>query len=534
MNATTLDALASYTTPVQPDQNTEHENTSGQKRKRNTSVTQNSQEHEAHSSGQKDTNNTNIPPSLPRQTSHPHAPTPPARPLPTFNLPRFNAEHSPPQPSSPTSEAQKRRKLQTQKAREQDHAREHDEEMDVEETRVTDQGNNTPTPGANRNWFDQTPARPEGGPRESELNNAQENAVEIDEQENAKTLARIMAASDTPFDLDNGTAFPNPLDKYTQGPMPDIHDEDPATLLEGLDRGQIKSWLDLTTGKVLARPFDNVANYQPNQQRVAKTLMAAAKEITGAATVTVAPPNRDRSGPRQQGKRHPITFLIHGLSRRDVETLLERGVWSSKEITFQVAPINISRPKFLFTLSGLATQKEEDIAPILTTTWNDPITNALLQKLARKAPEPRQNNVMSKLVKFLESTVIQRLDIKTEGGKDDTHFNIYADGDIIEDDESWLELRKHLRSRQYKSNLFGEGTATKEDYICGLCHAHDHPRGLCPFPTIPRWNGGGRNQTKPSNTARGENRFQNGQPSGSREYHRDNYRYGPTNYSNRK
>ncbi|KAH8988114.1 hypothetical protein EDB86DRAFT_2831984 [Lactarius hatsudake] len=478
MNATTLDALASYTTPVQPDQNTERENTSGQKRKRNT-------------------------------------------------------KHSPPQPPSPTSEAQKRRKLQTQKAGEQDHAREHDEEMDVKETRVTDQGNNTPTPGANRNWFDQTPVRLEGGPRESELNNTQENAVEIDEQENAKTLARIMAASDTPFDLDNGTAFPNPLDKYTQGPMPDIHDEDPATLLEGLDRGQIKSWLDLTTGKVLARPFDNVANYQPNQQRVAKTLMAAAKEITGAANVAVAPPNRDRSGPRQRGKRHPITFLIHGLLRRDVETLLERGVWSSKEITFQVAPINISRPKFLFTLSSLATQKEEDIAPILTTTWNDPITNALLQKLARKAPEPRQNNAMSKLVKFLESTVIQRLDIKT-GGKDDTHFNIYADGDIIEDDESWLELRKHLRSRQYKSNLFGEGTATKENYICGLCHAHDHPRGLCPFPTIPGWNGGGRNQTKPSNTARGENRFQNGQPSGSREYHRDNYHYRPTNYSNRK
>ncbi|KAH9025573.1 hypothetical protein EDB85DRAFT_1893785 [Lactarius pseudohatsudake] len=494
MITTTLDALASYTTPVQPDQNTERENTSGQKRKRNTSVTQNSQEHDAHSPGQKDTNNTSIPPSLPpslpRQTPLPHAPTPPARPLPAFSLPRFNAEHSPPQLPSPTSEAQKRRKLQTQKTGDQDHAREHDEEMDVEETRATDQGNTTPTPGANRNWFDQTPARPEGGPRESEPDNAQENAVEIDEQENAKTLARIMAASDTPFDLDNGMAFPNPLDKYTQGPMPDIHDEDPAITPRG--------------------------PRQKPDQKLARPYHRETKEITGAANVAVAPPNRDRSGPRQRGKRHPITFLIH---------------WPIEE---RFAPINISRPKFLFTLSGLATQKEEDIAPILTTTWNDSITNALLQKLARKAPEPRQNNAMNRLVKFLESTVIQRLDIKTEGGKDDTHFNIYADGDIIEDDESWLELRKHLRSRQYKSNLFGEGTATKEDYICGLCHAHDHPRGLCPFPTIPGWNGGGRNQTKPSNTPRGENRFQNGQPSGSREYHRDNYRYGPTNYNNRK
>ncbi|KAH9029990.1 hypothetical protein EDB84DRAFT_1439214 [Lactarius hengduanensis] len=365
----------------------------------------------------------------------------------------------------------------------------------------------TPTPGAtDRNWFDQTPARPEGGTRESEPNNAQENAVEIDEQETLRLLHASWQPQTPPFDLDNGTAFPNPLDKYTQGPMPDIHDEDPATLLEGLDRSQIKSCSTL--------PPENQTN---NASR--KPSWQQRKKSQGAANVAVAPPNRDRSGPetaRQASPDHlpdprPIEERCRDLTRKESMP-----------------------PEILFTLSGLATQKEEDIAPILATTWNDPITNALLQKLARKAPEPRQNDAMSRLVKFLESTVIQRLDIKTEGGKDDTHFNIYADGDIIEDDESWLELRKHLRSRLYKSNLYGEGAATKEDYICGLCHAHDHPRGLCDFPTIPGWNGGGRNQTKPSNTPRGENRFQNGQPSGSRDYHRDNYRHGPTNYSNRK
>ncbi|KAH9028250.1 hypothetical protein EDB84DRAFT_1439648 [Lactarius hengduanensis] len=342
-----------------------------------------------------------------------------------------------------------------------------------------------------------------------------------------------MAASDNSLNLDNGTLFSNPLDKYTKGLMPDIHDEHPATLLEGLDKTQLREWLSLTTGKVLARPFDKVANYQPNHRHVAKALMAAAKEITGAANAAVAPPDKDKSISRQRGKRPPITFLIHGISKKDAETLLERKVWSSKDITFQVAPVNISRLKFLFTLTGLATTEERHIGPILTATWNDPVTSALLQKLVSKAPELEQTNTRTKLVKFLESTRVQHLDIKTLGGNDDPHFNVYADGDIIEDDESWLELRKHIRSRPYKSGLYGMGKAIKEDFICGLCHAHDHPRGLCLFPTIPGWNGSGRNYKKnPNNAPQEENRFQN--RAGSSGSHRDNNRYNTLNHNSRK
>ncbi|KAH8992430.1 hypothetical protein EDB92DRAFT_1815940 [Lactarius akahatsu] len=512
MATTPLDALTSYTTPIQPDPNTERGNTSGQKRKRNPRDTRDTPERNTQGPGQNDANNTNTPLTQPRPISHPHTPSPsPARPLPVFNLPQFNNEHSPPQPPSPTSEAQKRRRTQTQNSGEQNQT----EEREME-----------------------TPARMRGEPQENDLDNAdpqpEENTVEIDEQENAKMLARIMAASDNSPDLDNGTPFLNPLDRYTKGPMPDIHDKDPATLLAGIDKTQIGSWLAATTGKVLARPFDNVANYQPHHKNIAKVLMAAAKEITGAASATVAPPNKEKERPnlRQRGKRHPITFLIHGISKKDVETLLERKVWSSKEITFQVALININRPKFLFTLNGLAMQEETHIAPILAATWNDPVTCTFLQKLANRAPEPEQNNTMSILVKFLESTTITRLDIKTEGGKDDPHFNIYADGDIIEDDKTWVELRRHLRSLPYNSAMLGEGRAIRDDYICGLCHAHDHPRGLCPFPVIPGWNGGGRNQKKPSNNIpHREIRTHNGQP--SRENHHNNHHYNSTNHSNR-
>ena len=35
----------------------------------------------------------------------------------------------------------------------------------------------------------------------------------------------------------------------------------------------------------------------------------------------------------------------------------------------------------------------------------------------------------------------------------------------------------------------GQGTSITSPFGCNLCHGADHFRVLCPFPTIPRWNG---------------------------------------------
>ena len=88
---------------------------------------------------------------------------------------------------------------------------------------------------------------------------------------------------------------------------------------------------------------------------------------------------------------------------------------------------------------------------------------------------------------------VQLLDIKREGNQADPHFNVFADGEIIDDHKTWIELRKFLKERIYHSTTIGEGKATKVNFVCGLCHGHDHPRGLCQFPHVKGWNGGGRN-----------------------------------------
>lgn len=230
-----------------------------------------------------------------------------------------------------------------------------------------------------------------------------------------------------------------------EGPMLDIHDEDPVTLLAKLDKTQLQSWLEQPTGKVLARPFGSEANYKPNHQAIAQAIATAAREITGTPKATVAPPNKDQNVHRREC--HPTTFLIHNISKEDEETLLERKVWSSKEITFQVAPINIKQPEFLFTLSEFTSPEVKDVTASIRETWGDQVTTSMIRKLASYAPseeeKQEQNNQMTA---FIESAMIQRLDIRGQGGVEKPHFNIYANGDIIEDDKTWMQLRKFLRN----------------------------------------------------------------------------------------
>lgn len=314
-------------------------------------------------------------------------------------------------------------------------------------------------------------------------------------------LALVMAGAD-----ELATALENQVprqlfEKYTSGNTPKIHDEDPASLLAGLEKGQVNNWLNIATGKVLVRPFDAEVKYQPNHIHIAKSILTTAKDITGATEVAVARPNPKPKAAKQRKAHHPITFLIHEISKADEEILLSREVWSLKEITFQVSPINVRRPDFMFTLTGFVTDSLELVNSCIMDTWSDETTDKFLRKLANDAPtQSEQLERMSEIIEFLESATVQLLDIKREGSQADPHFNVYADGEIIKDHKTWIELWKFLKERTYQSTTIGEGKATKVDFICGLCYSHDHPRGLCQFLHVKGWNGGGRNPRFPNCT----------------------------------
>ena len=500
MTSASLENLAAYITPVQSQQpqpeglDAENGNTPGQKRKRNTLEPQG----ENNTQLQQKQHQTRV------QSTHPLPQPPcnstpsPAQNLPVYEMPRFNEPNLHYSPPSPTHKALKRRKLLN--SAQNTHEADQREEMEVHEevNQETDQGD-TPTAANKKRQQEKAPnerANPPQNRGEDSGEKEMNTSVEVDELANARTLARVLTMADK-HPMGSSTRDPiDPLDKYTKGPMPKIYDEDPATLLARIDPAQIGSWLALPTGKVLAHPFDYEVRYKPNHQKLAQELAAAAKEITGATAVAVAPPNRDTTLP-QRG-HCPYTFLIHNISKEDEEKLLEREVWSSKEITFQVATIYIKRPEFLFTLKGFSTTETIDVLASLAETWEDPVTTSLIRTLASHALSQAETQEWNnQMTEFLRFATVEHLDIRSQGGRENPHFNVYANGDTIVDDEAWVQLRKYLQNRMYRSMTIGTGRVLQEDFVCGLCHGHDHPRGLCPFPNVPGWNGGGRFPKRP-------------------------------------
>ena len=319
--------------------------------------------------------------------------------------------------------------------------------------------------------------------------------MEVDERENETILARLAAVAKAPSNDHSQGHANSPLNKYTNGTMLVIHDIAPMTLLEGIDEKQLGTWLQTATGKVLARPFDLAVGYQPNHPAIAKTLIAAVNEITGQNNIAVAAPIRSK----HYKKKHPITFLIHNLSPDGASMLLEKRVWSSIEISFQVAPLNQDKPNFLFTLTGILTQELDHVKPLMAAAWVDRVTGNFVKELIEQTPPGEQKQLALDIDNFLRSTTVAKLDIKSKGGKGDPHFNLYADSKFLKKDDTWIEIRNFLKGRVYHSQLYRKGEARENFFYCSLCHGRDHPRGLCQFPKLPGWNGGGRNPLPPTN-----------------------------------
>ncbi|KAF8257676.1 hypothetical protein EI94DRAFT_1817155 [Lactarius quietus] len=207
--------------------------------------------------------------------------------------------------------------------------------------------------------------------------------------------------------------------------MPQIYSNSPAALLEGVDKDQALRWVQIPTGKILVRPFDADVHYQPNHQYIAIDLIAAVDEITGTKIASVAPPFKDKNSGVMG--RHPTTFLIHNLTPYEVNTLLSRPVWSSKEIMFQVSPVMTKRPKFLFTLVGFTTLNTDAIHKAVMETWRDLTTVTFFDSLVLQAPESEKNSVTKGILDFIKSTEVRFLDIRREGNRREPHYNVYAD-----------------------------------------------------------------------------------------------------------
>jgi hypothetical protein len=165
-------------------------------------------------------------------------------------------------------------------------------------------------------------------------------------------LARLAALSGNDPTPPQETKKFHPRDRFLDTVMLDVHDLHPMGPLEDIPRNQIKAWTDKQSmGKILARPFGTQVHTVGNHNEIANDLLTAIKEITEATQVSIGQPTKDPNA--HYRARHPMVFLIHGISANDALLLTRRKVWAGPNITFKAIPFPVVIRKIQKKLSQL-------------------------------------------------------------------------------------------------------------------------------------------------------------------------------------
>ena len=286
------------------------------------------------------------------------------------------------------------------------------------------------------------------------------------------------------------------IDKYTPGPMPPIQDATPTSIFNNIDLTLLKEWDSRPGGKLLAIPFDPDVKSPETHDFFCSRILTAVAEIitTQEASVAATRPSKDA----KSKNKTPTSFLIYNITHEQAAFLLERGVWSSRAITFRVAPFKVTCPTFLFAIKHLSMLDLRDVYPIVRGVWESENTSRFTKALTNKYPENERPRIAYEIDLLISMMNLGRLDIKEAGNNLCPRFNIYADCSDFTNDVIWERLRSFLSNEEYISPMEAiPATMEKIPFICNCCHSVDHPRGLCPFPSVPGWNGPKKDRAEP-------------------------------------
>lgn len=278
----------------------------------------------------------------------------------------------------------------------------------------------------------------------------------------------------------------DPLDKYIKADMPEIHDLEPRSLLELIDLDRLDEWDRCPGGKLVAVPFRDEAEDPDWAKFVQNRIFAAAAEITKAQLMGISTPRPNELA--HETHRTPTTFLIYNLTDSQRQILLQQRVWSSKDITFRVAPLGSNIPSYLFTVSGLTTLNLQSIRDMVLDTWLDDESCIFFQLTPQPTNSPEHSNISPILEDLVNSIQVEQLPTKDEGGILAPVFHILASSPRIPNHQVWSQIRNFLAKRNYEASLEGSATIRVAPFDCTLCHGISHPRGLCPFTKIIGWN----------------------------------------------
>ncbi|KAI0264827.1 hypothetical protein BGY98DRAFT_1103272 [Russula aff. rugulosa BPL654] len=221
----------------------------------------------------------------------------------------------------------------------------------------------------------------------------------------------------------------NPLNKYTNKEMKEVHYNHPMAALRNIDLETLSSWEDIPSRKLLAQPFGAYTNKIENFSILKALIFATVAKITNTANISVGAPRRSPTV-----DENPSFFLIHNLTEKQRQTLLARRVWSSTEITFRVMPIEPMFPDFLFSIKGFTTGTETTVYNTVKEVWNDADTETFMNHICEAVQENAKEHAALALQNFKNTLKVTMLETKHKDGGLAPTFRVYVSGASINKD----------------------------------------------------------------------------------------------------
>lgn len=303
--------------------------------------------------------------------------------------------------------------------------------------------------------------------------------------------AALDMASFTPTNPHSDSHFtPTPVTLF-----PPTHRGLPGELLLGLSPDTVTAWCNVPEPKFFLRIFGYDGS-RPHERHpiIIGLLRNAFEEIarnrgTLEPEARIAPPS-----PPTTPTAHPlITFLAYGLSTAATEEILKQRIWSSSDITFEALPFEAeSTPRLILCITGFTFPDKNAVELAVKTTWSaeaneSRMVDTLQQHDESFEGEELKTSARSFIAEMINSVKVEFVDCKGPGGVPAPRFNVYSvspTGDML----AWSNIKALLFALTYPTLLTGTGRPIKV-FPCQICHSFCHPRGLCPFPSLPGWNG---------------------------------------------
>lgn len=227
-----------------------------------------------------------------------------------------------------------------------------------------------------------------------------------------------------------------------------------------------------------------------------KALQTHAETSIHAATgeeILLMPPKRSAIGRARDG---PIAYLATGVSEEARNTLLEQGCYSmrSPQVTFFAHAAKCEFPRWICGLHGFWDYRNVDALRegIANQLTSDEASTKKFREIMKIIINSDESNLTTTDLDDAIAATVSTLEVKvladyTPDEIEDFKLNIYLYSPTT-NPAHYMLFRQAARDIKYY--VKGRGSATQwYPPPCTGCHGADHPRGLCPFTTIPGWNG---------------------------------------------